>query len=140
MLHINIFAQNLVDKKFMPSVIPLKMNSFNNKVNKCLTLLFVLESKKIEGVFFKHMNMLTIEDSEHAFKEPVLDFIRIITKVGDGYNYWDNTVVCMVGKTSQVKSFMLIDLKDNHSYLKNVDILNIWITLSTQCALIMNFN
>ena len=44
MLHINIFAQNLVDKKFMPSVIPLKMNSFNNKVNKCLNFIDVLET------------------------------------------------------------------------------------------------
>jgi len=44
LLHINIFAQNLVDKKFMPSVIPLKMNSFNNKVNKCLNFIDVLET------------------------------------------------------------------------------------------------
>ena len=46
-------------------------------------------------------------------ENPVLDFIRIVTELGDRYNYWDDTLFLSVEKTPPEKSFMSTDSKEN---------------------------
>ena len=51
-------------------------------------------------------------------ENPVLDFIRILTCLGDQYNYWDATVVCFSGKDTTGKEFYVNRFEGKPLFLK----------------------
>ena len=66
----------------------------------------------MEVVFFEmHENINNCQFQTRTIKiwllqdieDPVLDFIQIITYLGDEYNYWDNTVITFGGKDTTGK-------------------------------------
>ena len=72
---------------------------------------------------------------------PVLDFIRIVTYLGDQYNYWDDTVVSFGGKDTTAKEFYVNRFEGKPLFLKEFkDPEQMDNIIYTVCALILNLN
>ena len=74
-------------------------------------------------------------------QDPVLDFIRIVTYLGDQYNYWDDTVVSFGGKDTTGKEFYVNRFEGKPLMLSECrDPERMGNIIYTVCALILNSN